>query len=67
MLSSGLTSQLPLPLHALIQCQRLQLILHLRAHAHQLVTMQEQLPVISLGRRGHPDPRKTILRQKLQQ
>src|ERR1700675_3389080 len=29
--------------------------------------MQEQLPVVPLGCRGHPDPRKTILRQKPQQ
>src|SRR3984957_1324802 len=29
--------------------------------------MQEQLPVVPLGRRGHPDPRKAILRQGLQQ
>jgi hypothetical protein len=31
------------------------------------VTVQEQLPSVSLGRRGRPDPRKAILGQKPQQ
>ena len=44
------TPQLPLPLHALIQRQMLQLIFHLRPHPHQFVAVNQQLP----GQ--HPSP-----------
>ena len=46
LLSSGLASQLPIPLYTLVQRQRLQLVFHLPALMHQLVTMQELLPPI---------------------
>src|SRR5438067_1311277 len=42
-----------------------QLVFQLRAPAHQLVAMQQQLPRVTLGRRRHPDPRKTLLLEKL--
>ena len=42
----------------------LQLVLHLRAHPHQLVPVQQQLPHIALLRPGHPQPRKTVLQQQ---
>jgi len=47
--------QLPLSLHALIERDRLQLILHLRADAHQPMTMQQQTAAHLARRRGHPD------------
>ena len=52
--------------HALVQRQVLQLVLHLGAHLHQLVPVQQQLPQIALRGRGYPNPRKTVLQHQLQ-
>ncbi len=51
-LPPGRTPQLPLPLHALVQRQRLQLVLHLAAYSHQLRRCQQQLPRIPFFRLG---------------
>ena len=64
---SGLRPQLALALHALAQRQRVQLILHLRPRLHLLVAMHQQLPHIPLFQARHPDLRKPILQQQLQQ
>jgi hypothetical protein len=46
--------QLPLLLLSLVQGNVLQLVLHLGPHPHQLVPMQQQLPLVALGQRRHP-------------
>ena len=45
----------------------LQLVLDLPPHPHQLVAMQQQLAHVALLRVRHPQPRKTLLAQQLQQ
>jgi hypothetical protein len=49
-LLSRLAPQLAFALHALVQAQVLQFVLHPRANDHQLVAMQKQLPQIAVIR-----------------
>ena len=59
--------QLPLLLHSLAQGHGLQLVLHSRPRLHLLVAMHQQLPHVPLLQTRHPDPRKPILPQQIQQ
>ena len=58
--------QLPFLLHPLVQRHRLQLVLHLRPASHHMMVMLQQLPQIPLLHVGHPQPRKAIFQQQLQ-
>ena len=49
------------PTNALPEGNRLQRMLHARAHPHPLMTVEKQRSQIPLRRRGHPDRRKSIL------
>ena len=53
--------------HAVPQRDRVQRVLHARPHAHPLMPVQQQGPQIPQLGRGHPDRRKPILGQQLQQ
>src|SRR5207302_8465931 len=46
--------------------QGVQLIHHRGPEAYQLVPMPDQLSNITVGSRRHPDPRKTILDQQVE-
>ena len=58
--------QLFLAAQSLTHGQRVQLVAQHRAHAHQLVTMPEQLPQVAFGRRGNPDFRKAFRQQQIE-
>jgi hypothetical protein len=58
--------QTPFSLHALVERQVLQLVLHLRAQLHQLLPVPQQLPHIPHRGTRHPQPRKPPVEQQLQ-
>jgi hypothetical protein len=53
-------------LHALVQHQVLQPVLHPRADADQTMTMDQQLPQIAVLFARPPKPREPLLHQQLQ-
>jgi hypothetical protein len=50
-----------------IECDRLQRVLHSGSHPHPLISISQQGSQVALLGRGHPNLRKAILTEQLQQ